>query len=114
MKMMSKYKHLHPIAILFNAVRIVREAIIPIGAGFLSFRGESFIYFLFGLSAFLIILLELSVDWYYRFTNKIEGKELRIKYEIYIRKKRYISKNSIKSKDMTAGVIHRLFNLEKV
>src|SRR5690625_7238455 len=57
MKTMSEHKHLHPIAIFFNAVRIVREAIIPIGAGFLSFRGESFIYFLLGLAAFLIILL---------------------------------------------------------
>src|SRR5699024_6754360 len=114
MKMMSKYKHLHPIAILFNAVRIVREAIIPIGAGFLSFRGESFIYFLLGLAAFLIILLAFSVASWYRFTYRIAGDELRIEYGIFIRKKRYISKNRIQSIDLTAGVIHRLFNVEKV
>src|SRR5690625_4957933 len=114
MKMMSKHKHLHPIAILFNAVRIVREAIIPIGAGFLSFRGESFIYFLLGLAAFLIILLAFSVASWYRFTYRIAGDELRIEYGIFIRKKRYISKNRIQSIDLTAGVIHRLFNLVKV
>src|SRR5699024_8368307 len=90
------------------------EAIIPIGAGFLSFRGESFIYFLLGLAAFLIILLAFSVASWYRFTYRIAGDELRIEYGIFIRKKRYISKNRIQSIDLTAGVIHRLFNLVKV
>jgi len=112
--MMSEHKHLHPIAILFNAVRIVRETIIPIGAGFLSFRGESFIYFLLGLAAFLIILLAFSVASWYRFTYRIVEDELRIEYGIFIRKKRYISKNRIQSIDLTAGVVHRLFNLVKV
>src|SRR5690625_1730607 len=114
MKTMSEHKHLHPIAIFFNAVRIVREAIIPIGAGFLSFRGESFIYFLLGLAAFLIILLAFSVASWYRFTYRIVEDELRIEYGILIRKKRYISKNRIQSIDLTAGVIHRIFKLVKV
>src|SRR5690625_4813843 len=114
MKMMSEHKHLHPIAILFNAIRTIRETIIPIGAGFLSFRGESFIYFLLGLSAFLIILFAFSIASWYRFTYRMIGDELRIEYGIFIRKKRYISKNRIQSIDLSAGVIHRLFNLVKV
>ncbi|MUK89722.1 PH domain-containing protein [Ornithinibacillus sp. L9] len=111
---MSKPHRLHPATILFNFIRTIRESIFLIILGFITFKGESFLYFSLVLSALVVLFITISVLSWYRFTYRIVEDELRIEYGIFIRKKRFISKNRIQSIDLTAGVIHRLFKLVKV
>lgn len=112
--MMSKPQRLHPAAIIFNFIRILREGIYAIILGFITFRGVSFMYFILALAVILILLITISILTWYRFTYRIVEDELRIEYGIFVKKKRFISKNRIQSIDLTAGVIHRIFKLVKV
>lgn len=114
MKMMSKPQRLHPAAIIFNFIRILKEGIYAIIIGFITFRGLSFVYFISALAAVLILLISISILIWYRFTYQIEADELRIQYGIFVKKRRFISKHRIQSIDLTAGVIHRIFKLVKV
>jgi putative membrane protein len=114
MKMMSNARRLHPAAIFFNLTKSLRDMIFLFVLGFITFREQGFLYFL--MVALVIVLLMIifqTIAWY-RFTYRVEENELRIEYGIFIRRKRYISKNRIQSIDLTAGVIHRIFKLVKV
>lgn len=106
----SQYR-LHPVSILFNLIKTVREGIFLIVFGFITF--DRF-YFILLLAVFLLLGTLLSVLSWYRFTYRLEAGELRIEYGVFIRKKRYISTNRIQSIDLTAGVIHRMFKLVKL
>ncbi|MFD1362004.1 PH domain-containing protein [Lentibacillus salinarum] len=111
---MSEAKRLHPAAIIFNLITTVRQFLFAIILGFITFRNESLFYFVLILAGLLVIFTVISVVIWYRFTYRIADDELRIEYGVFIRKKRYISKNRIQSIDLTSGVIHRLLNLTKV
>ncbi len=111
---MFEAKRLHPAAILFNLIKTVREFLFAIILGFISFRDESMLYFLLITAGFLVIFIITSILTWYRYTYRVEDDELRIEYGVFIRKKRYISKNRIQSIDLTSGVIHRIFGLTKV
>ncbi|PAV30706.1 hypothetical protein CIL05_06285 [Virgibacillus profundi] len=111
---MSNGERLHPAAILFNFIKVIKEALFAIILGFITFRDESFFYFILISSVLVILLIIYSVASWYRYTYRIEADELRVEYGIFIRKKRFISINRIQSIDLTAGVIHRIFNLVKV
>lgn len=112
--MMSEARRLHPIAVLFNLLGSVREAIIGfLGIGFFSLKEGLWLFISFAL-IFLVFTIIISFLSWFRYTYRVEEGELRIEYGILIRKKRYISKNRIQSIDLSAGVIHRLFNLVSV
>ncbi|MFD1038371.1 PH domain-containing protein [Virgibacillus byunsanensis] len=111
---MSKGTRLHPAAIFFNFIKVLRESIFALVLGFITFKGDSFFYFILVASILLLMLLVYSALSWYRYTYRIEDEELRIEYGIFIRKKRFISKNRIQSIDLTAGIIHRIFKLTKV
>lgn len=111
---MSEPKRLHPTAILFNFVRKMREALFVIILGFITFKDEGLIYFIMGASALAILILVFGIWSWFRYTYRIEDDELRIKYGIFIRKKRFISKNRIQSIDLTSSVVHRIFKLTRV
>ncbi|WP_010529403.1 PH domain-containing protein [Lentibacillus jeotgali] len=111
---MFEAKRLHPAAIIFNLIRTVREFLFAIILGFITFRDESLLYFVLILAGLVVIFIGASVLTWYRYTYRIEDDELRIEYGVFIRKKRYISKNRIQSIDLTSGIIHRIFKLTKV
>ncbi|WP_077324604.1 PH domain-containing protein [Virgibacillus siamensis] len=111
---MSEQKRLHPAAVFFNFIKVVKEAAFAIILGFITFQDTSLLYFVLGASAVLILLIVFSVLSWYRYTYRVEDDELRIEYGIFIRKKRYISKNRIQSIDLTSSVIHRIFKLTRV
>jgi len=114
MKMTSNVYRLHPAAILFTFLKGLREWLFLIIIGFITFRDEAVIYMILAIAIILVIGVAISVLSWYRFTYRIEEDELRIEYGLFIRKKRYISKNRIQSIDLTASIIHRLFKLVKV
>lgn len=111
---MSESKRLHPAAILFNFLKVIREFLFAIILGFITFRNESFFYFILIASVLIILMISYSVVSWYRYTYRIEEDELRIEYGIFIRKKRFISINRIQSIDLTASVIHRFLKLVRV
>ncbi len=114
---MSEAKRMHPAATIFNFIAMIKDVLIPAVIGsFALIRNidaAPWVWVLVILGLLLIMVAASFLSWY-RFTYRIEGDELRIESGIFIRKKRYISKNRIQSIDLTAGVIHRLFGLVKV
>lgn len=110
---MSKQR-LHPVAILFQMMKVIRHAFFYIVISFISFKENYLFYFIMVTVVLLVILLIYSILSWYRFTYEITDDELRIEYGLFIRNHRYISKNRIQSIDLTSGVIHRMFKLVKV
>lgn len=112
---MSNQRRLHPITILFNGIKTIKEAFIPILVAVLgSLRDGLNVYTLLVPAVLLIIVLISSIASWYRFSYRIEADELRIEYGIFIRKKRYISKHRIQSIDLTSDVLHRMLRLVRV
>ncbi|WP_102264916.1 PH domain-containing protein [Mesobacillus jeotgali] len=113
---MSDPKRLHPIAAVVNALRQLKEMIIP----FLIFvvfgsRGTDWdlFYFIGSIGVVVLVLVYGVLSWY-RFTYRIEQGELRIEYGLIVRKKRYIPFDRIQSLDLSEGILQRLFGLVKV
>ncbi|WP_409303953.1 PH domain-containing protein [Peribacillus sp. SCS-155] len=114
---MSKEKRLHPIAAVSNAFKLIKESFLPLIA-LLVFGGDRH-----GPSALLDIFLVPSLvaglivygilNWY-RFTYRIEDREIRIESGVLFKKKRYIRFERIHSIDVSEGILQRLFGLVKV
>lgn len=113
---MSDPKRLHPIAAVVNALRQLKEMVIP----FLIFvvfgsRGTDWdLFYFFGSIGVVVLVLVYGVLSWYRFTYRIEQGELRIEYGLIVRKKRYIPFDRIQSLDLSEGILQRLFGLVKV
>jgi putative membrane protein len=113
---MSEPKRLHPIAAVVNALRQLKELIIP----FLVFvvfgsRGTNWdLFYFYGSIGAVVLIFVYGVLTWYRFTYRIEQGELRIEYGLIIRKKRYIPFDRIQSLDLSEGILQRLFGLVKV
>ncbi|WP_245975475.1 PH domain-containing protein [Oceanobacillus chungangensis] len=112
--MMSKEQRLHPAAILFNLMKGLKEMVFLIILGFFTFRDSGLLYYILAIVAIIVLGLVSSFLSWYRYTYRIENEELCIEYGVFIRKKRFISKNRIQSIDLTQGVLHRIFKLTKV
>ncbi|WP_188207957.1 PH domain-containing protein [Alkalibacillus aidingensis] len=113
--MMFEPRRLHPTAIIFNVIYILKNLIYVIGAIVIASFGDGmFIYVAFGIGSIMAALIIYSILAWFRFKYSIVGDELKIEQGLIIRKERYISKNRIQSIDLTQGVIHRIFKLTKV
>jgi putative membrane protein len=113
---MSEPKRLHPVAAVVNALRQLKELIIP----FLVFvvfgsRGTNWdLFYFYGSIGVVVLIFVYGMLAWYRFTYRIEQGELRIEYGLIIRKKRYIPFDRIQSLDLSEGILQRLFGLVKV
>lgn len=107
-------RRLHPAAIFFNLIKVLKETILGLGVGLIITLKESVIYFLIFVAVFLVLLIISSFLSWLRFTYRVEDNELRIEQGVFVRKKRYISINRIHKIDVTADVVHRIFGLVKV
>lgn len=110
----AKPQRLNPAAIYFNLIKVIKETIFGIGAGFIVTIKQSLFYSLMFLLAFLVIIILTSFLSWLRFTYRVEDNELRIEQGIFIRKKRYVPINRIHKIDFTANVIHRIFKLVNI
>ncbi|WAA09250.1 PH domain-containing protein [Fervidibacillus albus] len=115
---MCEKKRLHPVAIVANLLKEIKEAIFPIIITFIISAGEQegaldlFVFFVpFIIIAFTII--SGFVRWL-RFTYRIEEGELRIEHGLFVRKKRYIPFERIQSISTSEGILQRLFGLVKM
>lgn len=110
---MSKQR-LHPVAIFFQMMKVIRHVFIYIVISFISLQANYLFYFIIIAVILFIILLTYSILSWYRFTYEITDDELRIEHGLFIRNHRSISKHRIQSIDFTSGVVHRIFKLVKV
>lgn len=113
---MSEPKRLHPITAVLNALKSLKELIIPFFA-FVVFgsKGTGMVLLpIIGGATVLIIILVTGILSWLRYTYRVEEGELRIEYGLFVRKKRYIPFERIQSLDLSEGIFHRPFGLVKV
>ncbi|HEX6922699.1 MAG TPA: PH domain-containing protein [Bacillales bacterium] len=119
--MLSEPRRLHPLAMLFMFIKLLRSAIIPlIGVAVGAFNNfdeiaglGTWIWGVFALLFVLFFILPSFFSWY-RFTYRVEDGELKIEQGAFVKKHRYIRKERIQSIDRSAGVLHRPFGLVKI
>lgn len=115
---MSSSKKLHPVSIVFTFFRQLKDLLIPLIFGtvalFQDLNFETLWIRILAFAGLMLILVAYSTITWYRFTYRVEEDELRIEHGVFVRKKRYISKNRIQSIDLSAGPLHRLFQLVRV
>lgn len=94
---MSEPKRLHPIAVISNALKLLKEMIFPIlAATVFGGRGADWGNLLFPIGAVMFALISGILSWL-RFSYRLEENELRIESGVFVRKKRYIPFERIQS-----------------
>lgn len=117
--MYKKYK-LHPVSALINLFKGLKEMLIPfaiviIANGFTTPKGNIWDYLPIIIMAigFFIFVISGIVKWW-TFVYWFEDNELRVKYGLFIKKKRYIPFDRIQSLNYKEGIFHRIFGLVQV
>ena len=114
---MSEFKRLHPAAIIINALKVLKETLIPIvilillpdnGRG-----GWDYYDLIFAGVYFIVSIVSGAITWF-KYTYQITSEEIRIHQGVFVKKKRYIRIERIQSIDITEGIIQRLFSLVQV
>lgn len=111
---MSKPRRLHPATIVFNIVKGIKDSIFLIILAFVTLFDDHLLYAILIVICLLLLITGTSILSWSRFTYLVVGDELRLEYGIFIRKKRFISKNRIQTIDLTQNILHRIFKLVKV
>ncbi|WP_155593202.1 PH domain-containing protein [Lysinibacillus cavernae] len=123
--MSKEINRLHPISAVITSVKALKSMILPIAIiiitnGFnfsLNFRSDHFFdtILLFGVwgGAALLALIGGIIKWR-TFVYWFEDGELRVKYGLFVKKKRYIPFERIQSLNYNEGIFHRIFGLVKV
>ncbi|MFJ3391011.1 MULTISPECIES: PH domain-containing protein [unclassified Lysinibacillus] len=123
--MSKEINRLHPISAIITSAKALKSMIFPLiiiiatnGFHFsLNFHSDHFwrTIFLFGIWGVGAILALVSgiVKWR-TFVYWFEDGELRVKYGLFVKKKRYIPFERIQSLNYNEGIFHRIFGLVKV
>ena len=114
---MFEPKRLHPIAVLLNIIKSIKELVLPfLIVVVLPGRNADVPWWVQPLvigAIVVLLVLRAFIQWL-RFTYRIESGELRIESGLFVRKKRYIKFDRIHSIDISEGIIQRIFRLVKV
>ncbi|MFJ7737132.1 PH domain-containing protein [Lysinibacillus sp. NPDC097287] len=123
--MSKEIYRLHPVSAIITSVKALKSMILPIAIiiitnGFnFSFNIQSEYFFetimLVGVwgSAAVLALIGGVVRWR-TFMYWFEDGELRVRYGLFVKKKRYIPFERIQSLNYNEGIFHRIFGLVKV
>lgn len=115
---MIEPRRLHPLAMVFTFLKLLRAAIIPLitfaFSFFKGFGGFSPLIWAAAVIAFILFFILPSFLSWYRFTYRVEDGELKIEHGSFVKNHRYIRKERIQSVDRTTNVLHRPFGLVKV
>ncbi|WP_236687157.1 PH domain-containing protein [Ornithinibacillus californiensis] len=112
--MMSEPSRLHPATVIFNLVKGIKDSFFLFVIAFVSLINLHILYAILMIVVLVLIIAIASFVSWQRFTYHVEGDELKLEYGVFIRKKRYISKNRVQSIDLTQNLLHRIFKLVKV
>lgn len=123
--MSNEVYRLHPVSAIISSVKALKSMILPVAIiivsnGFnfsLNFRSEHFLetvllFGVWGIGAVLALVGGI-VKWR-TFVYWFEDGELRVKYGLFVKKKRYIPFERIQSLNYHEGIFHRIFGLVKV
>ena len=103
---MFEPKRLHPIAIILNIIKTIKELVLPfLLVVVLPGNNDnipSWVQPLVISIIVVLIILRAFIQWL-RFTYRIESGEFRIESGVFIRKKRYIKFDRIQSIDISEG-----------
>lgn len=123
--MSNEVYRLHPVSAIISSVKALKSMILPVAIiiisnGFnfsLNFRSEYFfetvlLFGVWGVGAVLALVGGI-VKWR-TFVYWFEDGELRVKYGLFVKKKRYIPFERIQSLNYHEGIFHRIFGLVKV
>jgi putative membrane protein len=110
---MYDQKRLHPIAIMVNVSKKLKEFIFTfIALLVIGNNDPGGKLFLIGASVIVVIMIIItSILSWLRYTYRLEQDELRIEYGIFVRKNRYIPIERIQSIDLSEGLLQRVFGL---
>lgn len=123
--MSNEIYRLHPVSAIISSVKALKSMILPVAIIIISngfnfsfnFRSEYFFetVLLFGVwgVAAVLGLVGGIVKWR-TFVYWFEDGELRVKYGLFVKKKRYIPFERIQSLNYHEGIFHRIFGLVKV
>ncbi len=123
--MSNEIYRLHPVSAIISSVKALKSMILPVAIIIISngfnfsfnFRSEYFFetVLLFGVwgVAAVLALVGGIVKWR-TFVYWFEDGELRVKYGLFVKKKRYIPFERIQSLNYHEGIFHRIFGLVKV
>ena len=123
--MSKKIYRLHPVSAVITSAKALKSMILPVviimitnGFNFsLDIHSQYFIetVILFGIwgSAAVLALIGGVIKWR-TFVYWFEEGELRVRYGLFVKKKRYIPFERIQSLNYHEGIFHRLFGLVKV
>lgn len=123
--MSKEIYRLHPVSAIITSVKALKSMILPmviiiITNGFnFSFNIRSDHFFetilLFGVWGGIAVLALIGgvIKWR-TFVYWFEDGELRVRYGLFVKKKRYIPFERIQSLNYNEGIFHRLFGLVKV
>lgn len=114
---MFEKKRLHPVAIITNALKQIKDGIIPIIAA-VFFGGNTtgfdrFFIFILPIGIVSLMIISGFVKWL-RYRYWLEDEELRVEYGLFVRKQRYIPIERIQSISTSQGIFHQIFNLVQV
>lgn len=118
----GKYK-LHHISAIINFLKSLKELLIPIiiilmTRGFNSSNSGGlfwldFIPILIIIVPMVLFLVSGIIKWW-TFVYWFEDNELRVKYGLFVKKKRYIPYDRIQGLNYKEGIFHRIFGLVQV
>ncbi|MFY4776721.1 PH domain-containing protein [Metabacillus sp. RGM 3146] len=114
--MMSEPNRLHPVVVILNFIKRVKDMIIPLVV-FLFFNGARSMpagWKYAGVGVFILILVIFSVLSWLKFTYRIENGELRVENGIFVNKKRYIPVERIQTVHVNAGLVQQAFGLVRL
>lgn len=118
----ERYK-LHPISAIINFVKGIKELIIPIvivlftrffskTAGGIDFWSQLFPILVVVVLSVLYLFSGIVKWWTFRYW--FEDEELRVKYGLIVKKKKFIPFERIQSFNYKEGIFHRFFGLVEV
>ncbi|EZP76722.1 membrane-flanked domain-containing protein [Parageobacillus genomosp. 1] len=112
---MSEKKRLHPISVIANIVKQLKDAFFPLVL--LIIVGNRTISTVWDIAvplAVVIYTIVIGIVSWLRFTYRLEEGELRIEQGVFVRKKRYIPFERIQGISISEGFLQRLAGVVKV